>query len=68
MKTNNTTDGKTSKQVTSGTIIAILGLLLAICTADGSKGETGIRICGIIFIAVGAFLAGWTDKKKGAKQ
>lgn len=49
------------------TIVALLGLMLAICTADGSKAEIGLRACGLVCFAVGAFLAGWTDKK-GAKQ
>ena len=49
------------------TIVALLGLMLAICTADGSNGEIGLRACGLVCFAVGAFLAGWTDKK-GARQ
>lgn len=49
------------------TIVALLGLMLAICTADGSKAEIGLRACGLACFAIGAFLAGWTDKK-GAKQ
>lgn len=49
------------------TIVALLGIMLAVCTADGSNGEMGLRLCGIVCFAVGAFLAGWIDKK-GAKQ
>lgn len=49
------------------TIVALLGLFLAICTADGSNGEIGLRLCGVACFFIGAFMAGWIDKK-GAKQ
>lgn len=47
-----------------GTTMAAIGLFLAVCTADGSKWEMGLRMAGVAMFAIGAGLAGayyWQD-------
>lgn len=34
-----------------------IGLFLAVCTADGSKWEMGLRLAGMALFAIGAWLA-----------
>ena len=34
-----------------------IGLFLAVCTADGSKHEIGLRLAGVVMFAIGAGLA-----------
>lgn len=51
------------------TIVALLGIMLAVCTADGSNGEIGLRACGIAAFGIGAWLGGWMDtKEKGTSH
>jgi hypothetical protein len=45
------------------TIVALLGLMLAICTADGSNGEIGLRACGMACFGIGAGMAGWMRRE-----
>lgn len=40
-----------------GTAMLCIGLFLAICTADGSKCEIGLRLAGVALFAIGAGLA-----------
>lgn len=42
---------------TIGTAVLCIGLFLAVCTADGSKYEIGLRLAGVASFAVGAGLA-----------
>ena len=50
-------------------LVSVLGLVLAICTADGSNYELGIRFCGIAAFGIGAYLGGFMDlNKKEDKQ
>lgn len=56
---------KTREYVGGG--IAILGLLLAVCTADESAYEVLLRGCGIALLAVGAFIARVFDFQNAKK-
>ena len=47
-----------------GTAMLSIGLFLAVCTADGSKHEIGVRIAGVVIFAVGAWLAEAYDFQK----
>ena len=50
-----------------GTAMICIGLFLAVCTADGSKHEIGLRLTGVALFAVGAWLAeayDWQTAKK----
>lgn len=40
-----------------GTAVLCIGLFLAVCTADDSKYEIGLRLAGVASFAVGAGLA-----------
>lgn len=40
-----------------GTAMVAIGLFLAVCTADGSKWEIGLRMAGVALFAIGAWLA-----------
>lgn len=48
-----------------GTAILCIGLFLAVCTADGSKWEIGLRLTGVALFAVGAWLAEAYDFQTG---
>lgn len=39
---------------TIGAIALILGIFLAACTADGTKGEIALRCAGVVLSATGA--------------
>ena len=40
-----------------GMAMVAIGLFLAVCTADGSKWEMGLRMAGVALFAIGAWLA-----------
>ena len=40
-------------------VVAILGLFLAICTMNESRGEIGLRAVGVVCFAIGAYMGGW---------
>lgn len=42
-----------------GAVVLILGMFLAIATADGSKNEVILRAAGVALIAAGAFAGGF---------
>lgn len=48
-----------------GTLLICGGLFLALCTADGSRGEITLRFAGIAGVAAGAAVGDFfdTDKK-----
>lgn len=48
-----------------GTAMLSIGLFLAVCTADGSKWEIGLRLTGVALFAVGAWLAEAYDFQTG---
>lgn len=48
-----------------GTAMLSIGLFLAVCTADGSKWEIGLRLTGVAMIAIGAWLAEAYDWQTG---
>ena len=48
---------KKSLKKTIGWVLAMTGLALAVCTADGSKWEMGLRMAGVAMFAIGAWLA-----------
>ena len=48
-----------------GVAMTVLGLFLAIATADGSKHEILLRLTGVIMFALGAFLAQMFDFESG---
>jgi hypothetical protein len=52
------------KRLNIWTIVALMGLMLAICTADGSNGEIGLRLCGVVSFCVGAKMAGRMRREK----
>ena len=56
MKTN-------EKQTKNGhnilSLVAVLGLFLAVCTMNKSKNEIGLRAVGVVCFAIGAYLGGW---------
>jgi hypothetical protein len=52
------------KKLNIWTIVALMGLMLAVCTADGSNGEIGLRLCGVACFCVGAKMAGWMRREK----
>ena len=39
-----------------GVAVFLIGLILAVCTADGSDCEVGLRFCGIGLTAAGGFI------------
>ena len=51
------------KKINIWTIVALMGLFLAICTADGSNGEIGLRLCGVVCFGIGAKMAGWMRRE-----
>lgn len=48
-----------------GLAMVIIGLFLAIATADGSKHEILLRLTGVVMFALGAFLAQMFDFQSG---
>ena len=52
------------KKINLWTIIALLGLFVAVCTADGSAHELLLRACGASAFAVGAKMAGWMRREE----
>ena len=40
-----------------GTVMMLVGLTLAICTADNSNHELALRFIGVAMLAIGAYLA-----------
>lgn len=51
-------------------MLAIMGLLLVVCTADGSNHEIMLRLTGIALFAIGAYAARMFDfqtEKGGAE-
>lgn len=53
---------------TIGSALMISGMILAVCTADGSKYEIGLRLAGVAMLAIGAWLAKAYDfQKEGGK-
>lgn len=46
---------------TIGAIIAIVGLFIAVCTADGSSHELACRFIGIALFATGAVIGRFFD-------
>lgn len=57
-------EGRTMKKINIWTIVALLGLFLAVCTADGSNGEIGLRLCGVLCFGIGAKMAGWMRREE----
>ena len=54
-----------------GTAMLGIGLFLAVCTADGSKCEMGLRLAGVVMFAIGAYLAeayDWQNAVADARQ
>jgi hypothetical protein len=51
------------KKINIWTIVALFGLFLAICTADGSEAEIGLRLCGMACFGIGAGMAGWMRRE-----
>lgn len=47
---------KSFKEIT-GVALAIVGLFLAVCTADGSNQEICLRLAGVALFAIGAYMA-----------
>lgn len=60
---------KSSRQIT-GAVLAIIGLLLVVCTADGSNHEIMMRLTGMALFAIGAYVARMFDFQieKGAQN
>ena len=48
-----------------GTVMAALGMFLAIGTADGSNYEILLRLGGVVMFALGAYLAEVLDFQSG---
>lgn len=48
-----------------GTAMVGIGLFLAVCTADGSNHEIGLRLAGVAMLAIGAWLAEAYDWQAG---
>lgn len=60
---------KSFKEIT-GVALVIIGLLLVVCTADGSNYEIMLRLTGIALFAIGAYAARIFDfqVKKGGGE
>lgn len=56
------------KKINLWAIVALLGLMLAVCTADGSNGEMGLRACGVACFGIGAWLGGFMDLNEKNEQ
>ena len=56
MKTN---EKQTKNGLNIWSLVAVLGLFLAICTMNESRGEIGLRAAGVVCFAIGAYLGGW---------
>ena len=50
---------------TIGTAILIAGMLLAVCTADGSAHEAVLRLSGVVLTAIGAYILNAVDYSNG---
>lgn len=50
-----------------GAVVLIIGMFLAIATADGSKNEVILRAAGVALIAAGAFAGGFVKGTEDAK-
>lgn len=58
---------KSFRQIT-GAVLAIIGLLLVVCTADGSNHEIKLRLTGIALFAIGAYVARMFDFQKARME
>lgn len=50
-----------------GAVVLIIGMFLAIATADGSKNEVILRAAGVALIAAGAFAGGFVKGTEDAR-
>lgn len=47
-----------------GSALAIAGLILAVCTADGSAYELALRFMGVVALGIGAYMERLFDFQK----
>lgn len=52
-----------------GAATLIIGVFVAVCTADGSAHELAMRLAGVAMMVIGGIVGGFFDKQaKQAKQ
>ena len=60
METNNKQTKRNDLNIWA--VVAILGLLLAVCTVDDSTGEIGLRLIGLACFFIGAYFGGYLNE------
>ena len=53
---------------TIGAIVAVIGMSVAVMTADGSRHEVLLRCAGVAMLAAGAFVGGYLTASDDDKE